>query len=896
MIFRARIGILYLIAVAVLFCPVTTWAQDKAAPIQTEQIKALEEKLADSKTEASAARKRLAVKRMVRDAGELLQAHATAPNRFEILAIMSRAQQGLVNADDSKENREAFLETCRLLAAAPDEYAALRFDAELLLSQSEMVRKGAGARERAKALMSLCERYRGTAVEVKAIKVSIALALELGDTQIINDLMEVIAERFSGDLDMIAYQREKLGGQVVDAWFTGTFEKSDGSVMRFPMESLGKTTVLCFWSKEGSALKHIQAIAASAKEQFASSYGRIQMISFNVDELPDAGESILRGMGVDWPALRLPGGRKNPYYQTYPTRDPAFITLSPAGRAALLMPEPAKKNSPNKVDPNKVSTVVQPDYTRMFTVGIDREWAGARYTSLLGSLLSGEFLVLDPEGPLDPTLPPELKALAAPVPKRLTRTETSVPEATLLAIQDCFVMPPVRYRIPNTELKANYEKAEALCAKAIETYPQAPDLWIVRNRLITALTGLWKLEGDNAFFKRAAAESKLVIESKPPAGTDVVARLCLARENLRTLEAKPKEVISDFITALGGDMAPGPALAAAAFLALEIGERKMHEEFRRTILDRHAEKPMMWLPVSYMLDRDNRYWLYQMPFNAGWSFGKRARYFLGKGDSEDCKRTVTAELKTMDGGAFHIPKDTAGKWAVIYFMPAGHQDPKHYTKNLQGHMNAYNRFIQSRSQNDVQTFIAVLDDDAHQVKALIDGQPASWKSVAVPILMVPNGLRNPLVQKLGIMSEDLRPNILVLQPDGRIAAVLSNQAGAIPNIITYHDERLVITALEKGDFEAAKDMIFKLAPPYDPNAVDARGRKFPKPVHSISHLRARARVYMAMKDYDAALADAEEVVQSQLGTDGGMSLRTKLLDEDESLRDRILQLRQPSEE
>lgn len=898
MIFHTRTGILSLLAIAALCCPVTTWAQDKAPPIPVEQIKALDEALTGSKTEASAARKRLAVKRMLRDASDLLQAHATAPNRFDVLAIMSRAQQGLVDADNSKENREAFLETCKLLAAAPDEYAALRFDADLLLSQSEMVRKGADTRERAQALMALVGRYTGTSAEVKAIKVAIAMALELGDTQIISDLMEVIAERFSGDLDMIAYQREKLGGQVVDAWFTGTFEKSDGSVMRFPMESLGKTTVLCFWSKEGSALKNLQAIAASATEHHANSYGRIQMISFNVDELPDAGESILRDMGVDWPALRLPGGRENPFYRTYPMRDPAFMTLSPTGRAALLMPDSWKNNSPTKADPAKADPTqankeVKLDYTRMFTVGIEREWAGARYTSQLGSLLSGEFLVLDPEGPLDPTLPPELKALGAAETKHLTRTAASVPETTLLAIQDCFVMPPVRYRTPNAEIKANYEKAEALCAKAIAAYPQAPDLWIVRNRRITALTGLWKLDGDNAFFKRAAAESKLVIESKPPAGTDVVARLCLAREALRTMDAKPKEVISDFVTALGGDKAPGPALAAAAFLALEIGDRMLHEEFRRTILDRHAENPMMWLPVSYMLDRDHRYWLYQMPFNAGWSFGKRSRYFLGKGDPEDCKRTVTTELKPIDGGSLQIPKDTAGKWAVIYFMPAGHPDPKHYTKYLQGTMNAFNRFTQSRSLNDVQTFIAVLDDDAQKVKALIDSQPATWKSVACPVLMVPNGLRNPLVQKLGIMSEDLRPNILVLQPDGNIAAVLSNQAGALPNIITYHDECLVTAALEKGDLQAAKDMIFKLAPPYDPNAVDSRGRKLPKPTQSTEHLRARARVYLALKDYEKALADAEEVVTRQLGTDGGMSLRTKELDDAEAFRNQIRKLLEP---
>jgi hypothetical protein len=44
---------------------------------------------------------------------------------------------------------------------------------------------------------------------------------------------------------------------------------------------------------------------------------------------------------------------------------------------------------------------------------------------------------------------------------------------------------------------------------------------------------------------------------------------------------------------------------------------------------------------------------------------------------------------------------------------------------------------------------------------------------------------------------------------------------------------------------------------------------------------------MALKEWDKALADAEEVVQQQLGTDGGMSLRTDELDESERLRDMI---------
>ena len=80
----------------------------------------------------------------------------------------------------------------------------------------------------------------------------------------------------------------------------------------------------------------------------------------------------------------------------------------------------------------------------------------------------------------------------------------------------------------------------------------------------------------------------------------------------------------------------------------------------------------------------------------------------------------------------------------------------------------------------------------------------------------------------------------------------------------------------------------------DPNAVDARGRKLAKPTYSLAHLRARARVYMALKEWDKALADAEEVVQRQLGTDGGMSLRTDELDASEELRNTIIELRTKS--
>jgi hypothetical protein len=58
---------------------------------------------------------------------------------------------------------------------------------------------------------------------------------------------------------------------------------------------------------------------------------------------------------------------------------------------------------------------------------------------------------------------------------------------------------------------------------------------------------------------------------------------------------------------------------------------------------------------------------------------------------------------------------------------------------------------------------AFLSDDAELVQALM--KKADWPCQAV---MVPGGLSNPLAQRLGILSADRIPNIVLLQPDGKI--------------------------------------------------------------------------------------------------------------------------------
>ena len=104
-----------------------------------------------------------------------------------------------------------------------------------------------------------------------------------------------------------------------------------------------------------------------------------------------------------------------------------------------------------------------------------------------------------------------------------------------------------------------------------------------------------------------------------------------------------------------------------------------------------------------------------------------------------------------------------------------------------------------------------------------------------------------------------------------------------------------MAALNKKDMKAAEALIMKHVPPYDPEAKDERGRSLPKPKYSLPHLRARCQYYVALKDWNRALVDAEAVVASQLASAGGMSLRTPELDESEALRDEIKEMKKQAE-
>ena len=246
------------------------------------------------------------------------------------------------------------------------------------------------------------------------------------------------------------------------------------------------------------------------------------------------------------------------------------------------------------------------------------------------------------------------------------------------------------------------------------------------------------------------------------------------------------------------------------------------------------------------------------------------------------------ELKTFAGEPLRIPDDANGKWSIIEFANA----------DATPHLQRYGTFIEERPFDDVQLITAVVADDVDAALAAYEKrqeEQAKRKraSDAFQTLVVPGGFDHPIIQQLGILSTDNRPNIVMVRPDGTIATFLSgltmtSQSGNVmQNLLQWHDKSAVEAALAQGNIDEAKRVAFAHAPVEQVPPTDAPKNWKPKQISS-THLWARAKVYLAMGDHEAALADAEEAYLAINSKAGYLAMRTDDLDEIEKLKAAIV--------
>ncbi len=813
-------------------------AQAPAAPaaaILDQEIAALQEDLAGAGEASSSIRKRRAYKNVVRDGEELIETLPTEASRFRVLEIMFQSQKRLLALENSDRNREALFATSVKLTEAPDEFADLRLEADMLLSERDLSAKNADLKERTQALVELIARYRDTPGEAKSLMMGSLIAPKLEAFDLEKQIFRAMDDRFAGDYDLIEWRRKHHGYAHERVLFSGTFNRADGTSLTFPIDGVGHTCVMVFWSQ---ASPEIATKLAKIKELQGQFPGQMQVFSFNVDELPDGGEKTLRSLGLDWTTILLPGGEKSQTYRVVARRDPMVVRANAHGHAFLP------------------STLID---ELLKEVSMEQNLDDPRYLAQLQSLLVGEFLV-------PPTTP--------------TAGAGSVPAGKMKAIQDCFVAPPLRYRLTRAQAQANYENAETLCRESIAQHPKAPDLWQVRNRRIIALLGMWKLAIEPKHLQAAVVESRAALSASAPSGAELVPKFCLATEELRRGERSPRVVLSDFVDA----DSPAAAYAAAAILAMDVNASELHAKNREKFLELYDGDPAMWPVVSFLHDQNHRYRLFKYNYYMPASRARRIiranlRSNAANLDAPaDTSGPMEAEFATLDGGTVHLPQATDGKLTLLMFVePPGdtdadfpvlingalREDARGKKTETLGVMQHAFGFAEQHVSNEIKVIAAFLSDDAERVKSLMEKHP--WPCQAV---MVPGGITNPLVRRLGILSADRVPNVILLRPDGTILwklsglvhpQVRSEGVGETLHVISramkhnidrYEIERS-IAVLEQGDYTEAVRLFSGPFP--IPERPSPDGWTPPR-------FHGRAFAHIALKNWEAALADLDSAI------------------------------------
>jgi hypothetical protein len=221
---------------------------------------------------------------------------------------------------------------------------------------------------------------------------------------------------------------------------------------------------------------------------------------------------------------------------------------------------------------------------------------------------------------------------------------------------------------------------------------------------------------------------------------------------------------------------------------MDVNSRELHAKYREILLNKDNSVPAMWPVVSFLRDQNHRYRLFKPNLYFPPTLARRIERADLRRNAGVAEPTLVAsgplqaEFKTPTGGIVKLPQATDRKLTLLMFVepPADAdadlpalingkttEDARGNKKEVPGVMQRAFELADEHA-GKVKVIAAFLTDDEKRVQSLM--KKNEWPCQAV---IVPGGLTNPLVRRLGILSADRVPNIALVRPDGTIVWTLS---------------------------------------------------------------------------------------------------------------------------
>jgi len=500
---------------------------------------------------------------ILREGGWAERQYANAPNLHEVREVMMVAAKGLATLEGSVEARELLTEIARRLAnsSAPPEN---RVVAEMLLVRERIEELGGCPAEGADEVAAFVARYRGTPGEPKAMLSAAELCRVAEADAARNSYLRQLSEKHFSTPGVSEFLEDEGANPYLGRLMTARLTRLDGSALTLPRDTLGKFTVVYFWSMVKSGMGDRDAKGAFSFLPLYKSLrdAGVQFVGVNLDADRARVANFVRdvGEGMDWAQTCSGLGLKDPTFQHYPAPTlPAYWLVGPDGRV---------------ISNNFVRGVQQwPQFcdsiSRLLTLFDEMPLRMPCYRS-------GEFL------------------LDLPEPEAAPPGAADVPSAQLDELRRKVVLPPA-LGLGRDKRAVAFREALELGRAIEEKYPKAANLSAVRISMLVAALWLANETGDKARAKQAREIASRIVESKVGGSSQLLADYVRVSGELAGGEFSRQEQarrIDGFVEKHAGGELNWAACILGGVLAAECGD----EETRTTLVgelvgcvDRHPK-------------------------------------------------------------------------------------------------------------------------------------------------------------------------------------------------------------------------------------------------------------------------------------------------------------------